>query len=148
MKDKCIIYINENGFLVDLTTIDNSEFTLEDLAKKDVPEGVEYKIINISDLPQDVYFREAWEADLTKSKVKVSVNLEKAKEIHLNAIRKARETVFNKLDIEFQRALETGADTSVIISKKQTLRDITKDPKILNAKTIEDLKAFWPVLNG
>ena len=39
--------------------------SIEDTAKKDVPTGVKYKIINISDLPSDLTFRDAWEFDFT-----------------------------------------------------------------------------------
>lgn len=35
--------------------------TIESLAAKDVPEGVEYKIVNVSDIPEDRTFRAAWE---------------------------------------------------------------------------------------
>ena len=39
--------------------------TIEEIALKDVPSGVKYKIINVSDLPQDRDFRNAWEYDFT-----------------------------------------------------------------------------------
>lgn len=35
--------------------------TLEKLAEKDVPAGVEYKIIDTADVPTDRTFRNAWE---------------------------------------------------------------------------------------
>ena len=35
--------------------------TIEDCATKDVPEGVEYKIVDSSEIPQDRTFRNAWE---------------------------------------------------------------------------------------
>lgn len=35
--------------------------TIEDLAKKDVPAGAEYKIIDTADVPSDRTFRDAWE---------------------------------------------------------------------------------------
>ena len=35
--------------------------TIEALAAKDVPEGVEYKIVDVSDIPEDRTFRAAWE---------------------------------------------------------------------------------------
>ena len=39
--------------------------TVETIAKKDVPPGVPYLIINESDLPADPAFLEAWEADFS-----------------------------------------------------------------------------------
>ncbi len=47
----------------------------------------------------------------------------KAKEIHKINIRNARFPKLAALDIEFQRALETSADTTSIVSKKNALRD-------------------------
>ena len=35
--------------------------TIESLAAKDVPAGVEYKIIDVSEVPTDRTFRNAWE---------------------------------------------------------------------------------------
>ena len=35
--------------------------TIEKLAEKDVPAGVEYKIIDTADVPTDRTFRNAWE---------------------------------------------------------------------------------------
>ena len=35
--------------------------TIEKLAEKDVPAGVEYKIIDVSEVPTDRTFRNAWE---------------------------------------------------------------------------------------
>ena len=39
---------------------------IEATAKKSVPFGVKYKIIDASDLPKDRTFRGAWEFDFTK----------------------------------------------------------------------------------
>ena len=35
--------------------------TIEELAEKDVPAGAEFKIVDISDIPSDRTFRDAWE---------------------------------------------------------------------------------------
>jgi hypothetical protein len=79
----------------------------------------------------------------------ITINLDKAKEIHKNKLRTARNPILSKLDIEFQRALETGANTASIVEQKQELRDITKHPDLLSATDIEEIKAFWPeILNG
>lgn len=79
----------------------------------------------------------------------ITINMEKARDIHRDRIRKARGPLFTQLDIEFQRALETGADTQNIVARKQALRDVTKDPAIVNAKTLDELKSAWPeILNA
>ena len=38
-------------------------FTIEEIAKKDVPTGKKYKIIDDSDVPTDRSFRNAWTVD-------------------------------------------------------------------------------------
>ena len=67
----------------------------------------------------------------------------KAKEIHKNNIRIARQPLLESLDIEFQKALETSADTSAIIAKKQALRDAPADSAIKSASTTNELKSQW-----
>jgi len=57
-----IIYPNETGIAVITPT---GELSLEETAKKDVPTGVKYKIIDASDLPKERDFRNAWEFDFT-----------------------------------------------------------------------------------
>lgn len=41
--------------------LDEEGNTIEKLAKKDVPAGIEYKIIDVSEVPTDRTFRNAWE---------------------------------------------------------------------------------------
>lgn len=62
---KLIIYPNDNGGVVILTpTLECLQTrTIEEIAAKDVPAGVPYKIINPEDLPADRTFRSAWEVD-------------------------------------------------------------------------------------
>ena len=67
----------------------------------------------------------------------------KAKEIHKTNIRYARTPKFAELDIEFQKALETSADTSAIVAKKQALRDAPPDSAIDAATDEAGLKAQW-----
>jgi hypothetical protein len=55
----------------------------------------------------------------------ITINFDKAKEITKNKLRIEREPLLTALDIQFQRALETNADTSDIIEEKNRLRNIT-----------------------
>ena len=71
------------------------------------------------------------------------IDMAKAKEIHKNNIRTVRVDKLAELDIEFQRALETSADTSAIVAKKQALRDAPADSAIDAATTDAELKAQW-----
>ncbi len=71
------------------------------------------------------------------------VNMAKAREIHKNKIRDARAPKLAELDIEFQKAQETGADTSAIVAKKNALRDAPADSGIAAASDTDALKAQW-----
>ena len=71
------------------------------------------------------------------------INMNKAKEIHKNKIRKARAPKLAELDVEFQKALETSADTTSIVSQKQALRDAPGDSAIGSAADAAALKAQW-----
>ena len=73
----------------------------------------------------------------------VKVNMAKAKEIHKTNIRAARTPKLAELDIEFQKALETGASTTDIVAKKQALRDAPADSGIAAASDVAALKAQW-----
>ena len=73
----------------------------------------------------------------------VKVNMAKAKEIHKTNIRAARTPKLAELDIEFQKALETGASTTDIVAKKQALRDAPADSGIAAASDVDALKAQW-----
>ena len=59
-----IIHLNKTGIAVINPT---GELSVEETALKDVPSGVKYKIIDVSDLPPDRDFRNAWEYDFTDS---------------------------------------------------------------------------------
>ena len=72
-----------------------------------------------------------------------SVNMAKAREIHKTNIRNARTPKLAALDIEFQKALETGASTTDIVAKKQALRDAPADSGIAAASDTDALKAQW-----
>ena len=73
----------------------------------------------------------------------IKTDMAKAKEIHKTNIRYARTPLLAELDIEFQKALETSADTTSIVSKKKALRDAPANTAIDAAKTESELKAVW-----
>ena len=71
------------------------------------------------------------------------IDMAKAKEIHKTKIRAARTSKLAELDIEFQKAQETSADTSAIVAKKQALRDAPADSAIASASDTDALKSQW-----
>ena len=73
----------------------------------------------------------------------ITTDMAKAREIHKTKIRFARKSKLAELDIEFQKALETSADTSAIVAKKKALRDAPADSGIAAASYVAALKAQW-----
>tara|TARA_B100000123_G_scaffold23119_1_gene16032 strand:- start:32 stop:292 length:261 start_codon:yes stop_codon:yes gene_type:complete len=71
------------------------------------------------------------------------IDMAKAREIHKANIRRAREPKLAGLDVDFQRALETSADTSTIVASKQALRDAPAAVGITTAANTAELKAQW-----
>ena len=71
------------------------------------------------------------------------VDMAKAREIHKTNIREARTPKLAELDVEFQKALETGASTTDIIAKKNALREAPADSAIDSASDEAGLKAQW-----
>ena len=77
----------------------------------------------------------------------ISVNMSKARAIHLEEIRRVRNAELVNEDVTFMRAVEAGdTDTqATIATKKQTLRDIPASFDITtDVDTPEKLKAKWP----
>jgi hypothetical protein len=74
----------------------------------------------------------------------ITINMDKARGIHREAMRQARATLFKELDVAYMVAIEQGLDAATVVAKKQELRDVTANPAIEAAQTPEELKAVWP----
>lgn len=77
--------------------------------------------------------------------MKIIIDNNKAIEIAKDKIRVIREPMFKQLDLDFQRALEAGSDTTLIVQEKQRLRDLTD---IANGKTVEELLSILESLKS
>lgn len=66
--DKRIIYKNTSGGVSVIIPAPDCGLTVEEIAAKDVPTGLAYKIVDVTDIPTDRTARDMWtvnEADLT-----------------------------------------------------------------------------------
>lgn len=137
-----ITYPQSNGQVAVIIPADPS-MSIEEIAAKDVPGGLPYKIVeDLSGIDSD-YFN-AYEFHPEDG---AEVNIDKAKAIHLDKWRAARAPKLASLDIAYTRADEAGdpAKKTEIAAQKQALRDVTKTPLPDN---LSDLKAVWPsILN-
>ena len=100
----------------------------------------------VDDIPEDRTFRSAWKHGGDK----IDFDMYKALEIQKDILRKLRAPLLADLDIQLMRAVEAG-DTKAqadIAAQKQALRDVTDDPALTEAKTLEELKAVIPSVLG
>jgi len=56
-----IIYPTDDGGVAIIIPAAECGLTIEEIAAKDVPAGKPYKIVDVSDIPTDRTFRNAWE---------------------------------------------------------------------------------------
>jgi hypothetical protein len=115
---QAIIFTNNNGGVS--ICVPTGELDIQAVKAKDAPSHS--IIVQDSELPQaDNDFFDAWElADGV-----VSVSLAKVKDLTKKRLRMEREPLLAAQDVLFQRAQETGADTTAIVAEKTRLRNIT-----------------------
>tara|TARA_R110000823_G_scaffold229568_1_gene356532 strand:+ start:1230 stop:1454 length:225 start_codon:yes stop_codon:yes gene_type:complete len=68
----------------------------------------------------------------------ITVNITAAKVITKDRLRDERKPLLEEQDILYQRALETGASTTAIVTEKNRLRDITN--QVNSMTTLDELK--------
>jgi len=77
----------------------------------------------------------------------VGTNMTKARAIHMDVIRRARNKELEKEDVAYMKALESGdaSAQAAVAAKKETLRDIPSTFDLTTGVTTTDqLKAKWP----
>ena len=125
-----IIFSNNNGGVS--TCIPTGEISIEAVLAKDCPAGA--IIVDTSALPTANDFYDAWE--LTDGVI--TVNFSKAVELTKKRLRAERTPLLAAQDVLFQRAQESGEDTTAIVAEKQRLRDVTN----FSATTLDELRAL------
>lgn len=136
-----IIYPTQTGVATVLPTIEALEImTIEQIAQKDVPQGIEFKIIDSDTLPVEQCFRDAWTYGET-----VGVNLANAKLITLSKMRIVRELEFKPYDeivalqIPGEDAQAAEAERVLIRAKYDIIqRDIDSCANVSDLKLIYD----------
>jgi hypothetical protein len=131
------VLLTKVGDTVQVSTFANEADLIE------AAQSSESKIYESFQLPE-AEFIDAWTIDAT-------IDLERAKDVWRNKMRSVRNERLKQLDLEWMRAMEIGdtAAAAAVAAQKQELRDITKRDELKYAKSLAEVKAFWPaVLNG
>lgn len=129
-----ILYQSPDGSVAVIIPAPDRGLTIEEIAAKDVPQGLAWQIVEDTDIPSDRTFRNAW----TLQDGLLGHDLMKCMDMTKDRLRAARKPLLEAQDVLFQRALETGADTTAIVTEKQRLRDVTK--LVTPELTLDELK--------
>lgn len=157
---KRIIYTNLEGNVSIVIPAPDYAGTMAELAGSTVPAGIDYAVVEHTNIPTDRTFRNEWElvddvvvvpvggpvgAVVTK---KISVNIPKAQAKWKDRWREARKPLLEDLDKQSLFAIEgnkSNAEKKVIADAKQALRDVTNTPLPNN---VAGIKATWPAILG
>lgn len=144
MNDKIVVFTLEDGccHIMYPTQEGIDLFGLEGLIERDKPVGTKFhRVTTVDQLPTDRDYRDAWTDALPTTTV--DINMDKAKNIHLDRLRRERDEELKKLDIETFKAYGTKNDVKLqeIEEKKQKLRDMPDKFSELAIDTVEQLKS-------
>jgi hypothetical protein len=115
MTNQRIIFQNAEGGVS--VIIPTGELPIEEVAAKDVPEGVAYEIVEDDAIPADRFFRNAWVANGAA----VDVDLDKAKDIGHDMRRAQREAEFAPFDAIIKKQIP-GNSTAEAEAARQEIR--------------------------
>ena len=137
MIKRIVIKRSDGGVSIMEHLKDSLEDTVDKFAESLNLEGksvISYREIDTVNLPIDTYFRDAWTDDYDSSTV--DVDMAKARNIHMDNIRLARDEKLTELD---KRKYGPEKDT-----ERQLLRDLPAGIGLTAATTPEELKMIWP----
>lgn len=138
---KKIVYKNAIGNLCIITP--TGLLPIEDVLTKDVPpDATDVHIVDSSAIPEDRTYRNAWQLE----KKKVSVDMKKARAIHMDKLRTLRDAKLKQLDTDYLIADESGdpAKKAAIKALKEKLRDMPNKFDLSQAQDPEQLKSLVP----
>lgn len=135
-----IIYKIPAGVFI-LVPSPNCKRSIEEIAKKDVSDGIPYEIVEDDVVPVDWTFRNAF---IMKGRT-IEVDILKARIIHMERIRRVRNEELIKSDADVTREMENGGVTPALKTKRQALRDIPQTFDLDQFTDADSLKVAWPV---
>lgn len=133
-----IIYSTPDGGVA--VVVPSGEIPIEQVLAKDVPQGSDAEIVDITTVPSDRTFRNAW----VKNGKAIGHDMSKAKELAHDKRRAARAAEFAPLDIEATipaKAQQAEAAREFIRQKYATIQT-----QIDAAQSVEELKAILPAI--
>lgn len=140
---KHIIYKKTDGSVAIAVVLQDVD--IEEIVRKymDIHTDVaSYSILNQAPvLPENRLFRNAWGVD---NKNKVTIDSDKAKEMHMRRLREVRNKKLQEMDAETMKALPDSDKLAEIEQKKQKLRDVPQNIDLSKLDLVNP-KKLWPV---
>lgn len=132
-----IIYTQPNGVVAVIVPAAECGLTIAEIAAKEVPAGVTAEIVDVSAIPSDRTFRNAW----VKNGKVVEHDLVKAKAIAHEKRRARREVLFAPHDAVIMKQIP-GKDAAAAEQARADIRlaDSLVQETIENATSVEKLK--------
>lgn len=118
---------------------------IERLRPKVVPvDALDVRVVTETEIPADRTFRGAWMLGPNG----IEHDMDKAREIQKNRLRELRSPLFEPIERAQRTALANGDLTTAkdMEEQLQALRDVTADPSITTAQTVDELKAALPAV--
>jgi hypothetical protein len=139
MTNQRIIFQNESGGVS--VIIPTGELPIEEVAKKDVPVGVPYEIVDFMAIPSDRTFRNAW----VMGDCCVEHDIDKCKELAHDKRRAKRAEEFAPHDEVIMKQIP-GADAVEAEAARQKIRDkyAAVQDAIDAASTVDELLEVLP----
>jgi hypothetical protein len=133
-----IIYPNDEGGVAVIVPSPDSGLTIEQIAEKDVPKGVPYEIVDVTEIPNDRTFRAAWE----KQGKSVQHNIIKCKDIAHSKRRTKRDELFAPYDAIIAKQIP-GKNTAAAEQARTDIRqaDAVVQESIDSSSNIEQIKS-------
>ena len=130
---KKVVYTSNGKIIADsIDTRQDDQVYIDRMIERGFPDAV---IIDSNTFPDGTYHG-AWELSGTT----ISINMNTAKDIHRENLRKERAGYFQTLDKLYIEAQSSKKGLNNIKNRQQYLRDITENPSIDSATTVTELK--------
>ena len=115
--------------------------TIEQIAAKDVPAGVQWYVVDSSSLPIDTAFFNAW---VFTTPPNVVVDIAKAQGIYKQTADNTAAALSTPLTQEYMRLTAIGGDTTAVQAQLQAINAAAEETAYLDATTVPELVACWP----
>lgn len=143
MNNKRIVYKKSNGEIAIL--IPSGEVPLDVVLAKDVPsDAVEVVVTDITEIPSERVFREAWELDFENKKV--NINIDKAKQVAHEKRRIKRSEEFAPHDEVIAKQIP-GKDAVVAEAERQKIREKYATIQV-NIDAVEDVETLTTLVKS